>query len=56
MTKINYSKEQHTQLIHDMNELLIMYGRDPSSDAMELVKGMYLEDRITIDEFMTLIK
>lgn len=56
MTNIKFSKEQHAQLIHDMNEILIMYGKDPSSDAMELVKGMYLEDRITTDEFMTLIK
>lgn len=56
MTKINYSEEQHTRLMHDMAELMIIYGKNPHSDAMELVKTMYIENRITIDEFMTLIK
>ena len=56
MTNNRFSKEQYANLMHDMEELMIIYGKNPHSDAMELIKTMYVEDRITIDEFMTLIK
>lgn len=56
MTNNRFTTEQYAQLIHDMDELITMYGKNPNGEAMELVKAMYLENRITIDEFMTLIK
>lgn len=56
MTNNRFSKEQYANLMHDMDEFIKLYGKNPHSDAMELIKTMYIEDRITIDEFMILIK
>ena len=56
MTNNRFTEEQCERLIHDMNEFIEIYGKNPHSESMKLIKTMYLEDRITIDEFMILIK
>ena len=56
MTNIRFTEEQRERITHGMNELIEIFGKNPSSENMELIKAMYLDGRITTDEFMTLIK
>ena len=56
MTNNRFTEEQRERITHSMNELIEVFGKNPNSENMELIKAMYLDGRITTDEFMILIK
>ena len=53
--KNNTLTREQVSLINEMNRLIEFCDKNPDSIAMQLLKEMYMNDRITIDEFMTLI-
>lgn len=55
MKQDEFTKEMQT-LTQGMDKMIEYYGYDPKSPKMELLKDMYISDRITADEFFTLIK
>lgn len=55
MKQVEMTKEMKA-LIQSMNDMIEFNGHDPKEPKMELLKSMYIDNRITADEFFTLIK